>query len=185
MNYIACTVVYLYIDDDRRPTPRFISEGKRREGIECGKDVALTGDQCSTKRGIEVILCCDTPSEKLFGLAVTGFAEESLGNSGFDLARMRNCVVFIEANDPAEILNPGYVVIDNLRLDHVLPLRLTTIPYSLKGWRAQFDTELTVGVDQALRYRCAVDVVLAVLYDPYCRWAVQSNPQPRAHGNSR
>ena len=165
--------------------PRFIRESKRRNGIERGKDIALTGGQCSTKRRIKVILCGDAPGEKLFGLAVTGFAKEALSDAGFDFARMRNCVVLIEANDPAEVPNAGYVVIDNPRLDHVLPLRLTSVPYPLECRRAQFETELAVSVDQASRDRHAIDELLVVIYSPESRCAGDAKPRSPAHRKSQ
>src|SRR5437899_1304924 len=121
LNVVSRAIVHFHVTYDRGPMPRFISEGKRRDGIECGKDVPLARSQCPTKGRIKVIFCRDTPGEKLFRLTIAGFAEESLGEGGFDFARICNRVVLIEANDPAEVLNARHIVIGDQRLYHWLP----------------------------------------------------------------
>src|ERR1700752_1077263 len=121
-------VVYLDITDKRRPTPRFISEGKRRDGIKCRENIALPRHQRSAEGWIEVVFCRQGPGEKLLGRAVTCLADESLGDAVFDFSGVFSCVVVIKANNSAELLNAGYTVIDNFRLDHVLPLVFTSIP---------------------------------------------------------
>ena len=181
LNVVSRAIVHFHVTYDRGPMPRFISEGKRRDGIECGKDVPLARNQCPTKGRIKVIFCRDTPGEKLFRLTIAGFAEESLGEGGFDFARICNRVVFIEANDPAEVLNARHIVIGDQRLDHVFPFRLASIPYPFECRRTQLDTELAVSADEALRGRHAIDELLVVICKPESRCGGNSKPGSPAH----
>src|SRR5713101_1580232 len=104
LNIVSSAVVHLYITDDWGPIPRLIGKSKRRNRIQGRKHIALPGDQGSAKRGIKIIFCRETPGEELLGLTIRRLAEETLGDSRFDFARIRDCVVLVEANDSAKIL---------------------------------------------------------------------------------
>src|SRR5580700_1504559 len=176
LNVISSAVIHFYVADDGGPTAGFIGEGKRRDVIERGKDVALAGNQSSAECRVEVVFGGETPGEELFGLAIGGFAEKALGEAGLEFAGIGDGIVFIEANDAAEIINAGYIVVDDQRFDDVLPLGLTAVPYPLEGRRTQFDAEFAVGADQTLINRYAVDELLAVIGEAESGGAGYSEP---------
>src|SRR5579872_4272455 len=105
LNVVARVKPQLHETDDGRPTASLVGKRKGRDRIECGKDVALPRNQGSAKCRIKIVLCRHPPGEELLRLTVSRLAEKPLGDARFDVARVRNRVVLIEADNPAKVVN--------------------------------------------------------------------------------
>src|SRR5581483_9691183 len=93
--------------------PGLIGEGEGCNGIECCKNIALTGNEGAAERRIEIVFRRHPPGEKFLGLPIGGLTKEALRQGGFDFAGVGDGVVLVESNDAAEIINAGDVVIRN------------------------------------------------------------------------
>src|SRR5580704_4442876 len=105
LNVVARVEPHLHQTDDWRPMARLVGKRKRRDRIECGEDIALPRNQGSAKGWIKIVLSCHPPAQELLRLTICRLAEKPLGDTRFDLARIRNRVLLIEADNPAKVVN--------------------------------------------------------------------------------
>src|SRR5579885_1345671 len=162
--------------------PGLIGEGEGCNGIECCKNIALTGNEGAAERRIEIVFRRHPPGEKFLGLPIGGLTKEALRQGGFDFAGVGDGVVLVESNDAAEIINAGDVVIRNYWLDDVLPFAAAVAPNAFDGRRPQLCAEFAVGAEKPLIDRHTIEELFAIIGDPKSGGAGDAKPGSPTQG---
>ena len=105
------------VAENRSVIARPESEREGRERAESLKNVALPVNNSAAKSGVEEMFLRHAPGEKFLRLILSGFDEQALGDSVFDLVGVRECGVGIEPDKIRKIVNAGDVAVGNFRLD--------------------------------------------------------------------